>query len=178
MILLDNIRKLVLARRNALSREEIEEKSKKICEKIQPYLHGNVAAYNAIDSEADLGYLSLKEVQLCLPVCTKTDMTFHIVDQYTKYQQSHYGILEPVNAEIIDGKDIDVFLVPMVAFDERCNRMGHGKGYYDRYLALTIGLKIGVAFECQKDILQLHAYDIAMDIVITEENIYKKATVE
>ena len=106
MILLDNIRKLVLARRNALSREEIEEKSKKICEKIQPYLHGNVAAYNAIDSEADLGYLSLKEVQLCLPVCTKTDMTFHIVDQYTKYQQSHYGILEPVNAEIIDGKDI------------------------------------------------------------------------
>ena len=56
--------------------------------------------------------------------------------------------------------------------------MGHGKGYYDRYLALTRGLKIGVAFECQKDILQLHAYDIAMDIVITEENIYKKATVE
>lgn len=177
MILLDNIRKLVLARRNQLTKKEIEEKSMQICERIQPYLYGKIAAYCAIGSEVDLRYLLFEQVQLCLPVCTQNTMTFHLVDRNTQFKESSYGILEPINAAIVDGNDIDVFLVPMVAFDENCNRMGHGKGYYDRYLAATRGKKIGVAFECQKNILKLHEKDIAMDIVITEKNIYKKATV-
>lgn len=54
-------------------------------------------------------------------------------------------------------QELDILLVPLVAFDEACNRMGHGRGYYDRYLPQCRAKTIGIAFACQKDRLQLHA---------------------
>ena len=68
---------------------------------------------------------------------------------------------------------VHVIIVPIVAFYKNKNRLGHGRGYYDLYLASSDALKIGVAFECQRveGITPLDT-DIKMDYIVTEEKIY------
>ncbi len=63
----------------------------------------------------------------------------------------------------------------MVGFDERLNRIGYGKGFYDKYLSDYKGLKIGLAFSTQKyHHLPTDQYDIKMDIIVTENKVYKQ----
>jgi len=84
-----------------------------------------------------------------------------------------FGILEPSDYSIVKSDDIDLAIIPLVAFDEKCNRLGRGKGYYDKYLRNIKCKKIGLAFECQKVArLPIETHDVQLDLVITEENIY------
>lgn len=86
-----------------------------------------------------------------------------------------YGIFEPaLDCRPVDLKEIDLIIVPGVGFDTKCNRMGHGKGYYDRLLGEKGDIKlIGVAFDCQiVDYVPHCSHDVSMDKVITASNIY------
>lgn len=87
-----------------------------------------------------------------------------------------YGISEP-REDLEKASQIELesmlFLVPGVAFDVRCQRLGRGKGFYDRLL-LTKKFSVGVFFECQKaEKIPAEAHDIALDLIITEKNIYR-----
>jgi len=63
----------------------------------------------------------------------------------------------------------DVILVPGVAFSPGKVRLGYGGGFYDRFLAASDALKIGVAFSCQVlPELPAEAHDVRMDAIITE----------
>ena len=85
-------------------------------------------------------------------------------------------IREPQGGRLIRPQALDVILVPLVAFDAQCRRLGHGAGYYDRYLAQTDALRIGVGFACQKvDAIHALPHDIAMDLIVTEEEILSQA---
>lgn len=66
---------------------------------------------------------------------------------------------------------LDVVVVPGVAFDRECRRLGNGRGYYDRALAeLRPGLAIGAAFEAQLvDAVPVADHDVALDVVVTEK---------
>ncbi len=80
------------------------------------------------------------------------------------------GILEPQFA-LEKGKEppLDVILVPGLAFDHEGNRLGYGKGHYDRLLKSLSGLKIGLAFKEQiLDELPHATHDVPMDIIITD----------
>ena len=70
----------------------------------------------------------------------------------------------------------DVILVPVVAFDDDCNRLGYGGGWYDRFLAeQPMALKIGLAFDCQHvSMLRTEKHDIPLDVIVTESTIYLK----
>ena len=66
-------------------------------------------------------------------------------------------------------------ILPIVGFDERKNRLGYGKGYYDRYLQKNMEIiKMGIAFECQKweNGIPYENTDIPLDIIITETECY------
>lgn len=78
-----------------------------------------------------------------------------------------FGILEPNSPVFTDINNIDLIIVPGVAFDEQNNRMGRGRGYYDRLLNLSQAIKIGVCFDFQffKQI-PVEPHDIPMDAVI------------
>ena len=66
--------------------------------------------------------------------------------------------------------NVDVFLVPGVAFDVKGNRLGRGKGYYDRLLAHVKGFRIGLAYSCQVVAEVPHTgYDIPMHCIISEK---------
>lgn len=84
-----------------------------------------------------------------------------------------YGILEPevaVYPESVPPEQIDLIFVPGVAFDRHGNRLGHGKGFYDRLLARTVSaVKIGLGFSFQLvDDLPREPHDVLLDVVITE----------
>lgn len=69
----------------------------------------------------------------------------------------------------------DVLILPLVAFTERCERLGQGGGHYDRWLAAHPGtLKIGLAWDIQKaEYLPLEPHDIALDMIVTPTRVYE-----
>lgn len=86
-----------------------------------------------------------------------------------------FGILEPTSDEKIEIGEIELVIVPGVAFDAGCNRMGRGKGYYDRLLSESVAVKIGVAFSFQiVDKVPVDPHDVPLDMVVTEVDIFKR----
>ncbi|HET6611283.1 MAG TPA: 5-formyltetrahydrofolate cyclo-ligase [Kofleriaceae bacterium] len=85
----------------------------------------------------------------------------------------HLQIPEPgPQAPALSVDDIDVFVIPGLAFDGTGTRLGWGKGYYDRTLAGARGLRCGFGFECQVvSKVPRGTSDIAMDRVITEAGV-------
>ncbi len=85
-----------------------------------------------------------------------------------------YGIEEPEDDGGEYDSKIDLVIVPGVAFDEAGNRIGMGKGYYDRYLAKSSCTTVAVAYQEQVvDNVPVEPYDKAVDIIITDQNIYR-----
>lgn len=66
------------------------------------------------------------------------------------YQTEPYGIMEPINGELMQPNQVDFAIVPGLAFDYMCHRLGRGKGFYDRLLRqLNRATKVGVGFNFQ-----------------------------
>ena len=173
------LRKKSLIRRKNIPEKEF--KSNVIYNEIinsEEYNNANtIAIYNSIENEVDtrgiISYSFLKGKTILLPKIVNEDMVFMKVDKNTKYQSSKYGIAEPISGEIYDSSKIDLFIVPGVAFDIRGNRLGYGKGYYDRYLIGTEATKLGLAFEEQIiNYIPTDDNDVQMDIIQTEMEKY------
>lgn len=80
-----------------------------------------------------------------------------------------FHIEEPQGSEVIDPEEIELVVVPAVAYDKRGNRLGRGKGFYDRLLQTTRATKIGVGYEFQLlDELPAEPHDVPMDVIITQ----------
>jgi 5-formyltetrahydrofolate cyclo-ligase len=68
----------------------------------------------------------------------------------------------------------EIIIIPLVAFNEKCFRVGYGGGFYDKYLKNKKILKIGVAFEFQKIHFKNEKHDIPLDYIFTEKRIYRR----
>lgn len=81
-----------------------------------------------------------------------------------------FGIGEPTGAEFTDLDHVQMIMVPGVAFDQQNNRMGRGRGFYDRLLKSTPNAyKVGVAFDFQMfDSIPVESFDVPMNAVIKE----------
>lgn len=81
-----------------------------------------------------------------------------------------FHIEEPTGEDTVDPTEIELIVVPAVAYDRRGNRLGRGKGFYDRLLAETRAAKIGVGYDFQLlDELPAEPHDVPMDMVITQQ---------
>ena len=81
-----------------------------------------------------------------------------------------FHIEEPSGNEITDPEEIEMVVVPAVAYDRKGRRLGRGKGFYDRFLKTTKATKVGIGYEFQLvDELPSEPHDIPMDIVITQK---------
>ncbi len=78
-----------------------------------------------------------------------------------------FSILEPIGEVFEDLDNIDLILVPGVAYDKDKNRLGRGGGYYDKLLSETKAVKIGIGFDFQKfENIPVESFDIKMDIIL------------
>ncbi|MDE7409107.1 MAG: 5-formyltetrahydrofolate cyclo-ligase [Muribaculaceae bacterium] len=92
----------------------------------------------------------------------------------TRLELGSFHIEEPTGDDVADVDDIELMIVPAVAFDRKGNRLGRGKGFYDRLLATSRATKIGVGYEFQLlDSIPSEPHDVAMDMVITQKTLIK-----
>ena len=119
---------------------------------------------------------SKKKFKIVLPVIKSSNkMSFKSWIFKEPLYVNKFGILEPNNL----GKEIipDLIMVPLVAFDRKLNRIGYGKGYYDRSLQKIRKIKkktitLGIAYSFQKcATIPTNKYDFKLDYVFTEQGI-------
>jgi len=114
-----------------------------------------------------------KEKILLLPCVDGDDLRLR---QYTGPEclktGEQFGIGEPTGPEFTATDEVEMIVVPGVAFDHKGNRIGRGRGFYDRLLKSTPNAyKVGVAFDFQMfDEIPTEAFDVPMDLVIAEHN--------
>jgi 5-formyltetrahydrofolate cyclo-ligase len=93
--------------------------------------------------------------------------------------ENAWGIREPAGSELVEAEEIDMVLVPGLAFDRVGHRVGYGKGFYDRFLKTCRNncVKIGLSyFEPLEEISDVHEGDIALDLCITPDGIFTAET--
>ena len=118
--------------------------------------------------------------RVCIPLCIDTKEHIMEAREYKGHEQlvkGAYGILEPSKDSIRESpSEIDLAIIPCVACDYKCNRLGHGAGYYDRWLDGTTFPKASVCFDSLvlDSELPTDEYDQAMDYIITEKRIIAK----
>ena len=137
---------------------------------------GGYYPYNCeIDIMEILKNLEKKNYKISLPKISKNNqMDFYEWSFNDPMLINTFGIPEPSSTKKIYP---DILLVPLVAFDEKLNRLGYGGGYYDRYIARVLRFKkvitIGMAYSFQKiKKLTINRHDIRLDHVITEKNFF------
>ncbi len=137
---------------------------------------GSICIYNSIASEVDTKALieyfcNMREVYL--PVVDGEDIALVNVDKDTKYVEGAWGICEPIGKRLAP-QDVrpSVTVTPLLGVDRRLNRLGKGKGYYDRYFAKTDTFKVGLAFR-EQVVEKVYAddWDKPLDMLITPDGI-------
>lgn len=105
---------------------------------------------------------------LLLPCVKGDELELRYFDGEERLQPGEgYAIPEPVGALFTDWGKIDLILVPGVAFDKSGNRLGRGKGYYDKVLKQTGAYKLGVCFDFQLvERVPVEPHDVKMDRVV------------
>lgn len=183
-----DLRKEKLAVRKGLSREEAALKSNKICKNLlaNPWVMDAKVILTYLPYGNEVSLLSLNEyfwqrsVKVLVPVCSKSqdgimDAVELTREDLTDLEKNKLGVSEPKRGFAVEPSLIDLVLVPGVVFDTKGNRMGHGKGYYDRYLP---GLKsdaktVGIAYEVQLAAnLPVNSWDYPLDALCTENQLY------
>ena len=128
---------------------------------------------------AELSTLALLESLLaagkivCVPHISGKEMLPMSFSGLKECTVGHFGILEPVGGRFLPQEEIDVCIAPGLAFDRRGNRLGYGKGYYDRFFASFKGVRIGLCFDFQiVDRVPAEDLDQELGLLVSERGIY------
>ncbi|CAH2214968.1 5-formyltetrahydrofolate cyclo-ligase [Tepidibacter aestuarii] len=157
---------------NLLKLSEIKE-----AKNIMAYLDFN----NEVKTDNIVNYFLSKNQKVVVPITIldeKKLLLSEIKDIETDVSIGTYGIREPKSGFIrpVEAKELDIVIVPAVAYDINGYRLGYGGGYYDRFLESIRDdcLTIGIAFEIQLfDKIPKEDHDAQLDYIITEKRIIK-----
>jgi 5-formyltetrahydrofolate cyclo-ligase len=175
----EQIRSKILLKLKTQKEENRDRKSKIIEEKLfrtKVFKKAKMAMfYLSYTGEVQTEGMIKKALQrgkiVVVPVCNRKKKTITPcrIGLNSRFRRGLYGILEPVNKCRIPLRKIDLVIVPAVAFDKRGNRLGRGKGYYDRFLKSVPKdtPRIGLAFDFQiLPSLPIKPHDISVDKTI------------
>lgn len=131
-----------------------------------------VMIYMPIKGESDITAL-LDDEKLFLTAVTDGDDMY--ASKIGELERGKFGVLEPIEKIPFDKEKIDIVFTPGVAFDKKGNRIGFGKGYYDRFFDGMNVLKIGVCHSFQLlDEVESDTYDVKMDMIVTEDGVWSR----
>ena len=185
MIVKREIRKKIMALRNAMTPEEIAAKSSEIIRRLKGVRQiresSTLMVYLSFGSEVltdDLirwGWAEGKRI--IVPLCRPEGrvLTPSLLAGFDDLESGHYGIREPSAERLrpVPREEIDAVLIPAVAFDRQGKRVGYGGGYYDRFLPeIPRAARIGAAFACQiVTEIPPDPHDVPADRIVTEDEL-------
>lgn len=130
--------------------------------------------YYSINKEVDTVLIIKRLLEsgkaVALPVCTQEkSIQPRVIDNLERLVPGIYGLSEPgPTAPLIRTGQLDLIVLPGVAFDEKGVRLGHGAGYYDRFLAGSSVYKLGLAYDFQvKPQIPVEPHDVLIDGLLT-----------
>lgn len=173
--------------RQAMSLEEIQDKSLDIANNLLDlniwqhiYFHVflTMEEQHEVHTDFILNILAGKDKEV---IVSRTDfehfkMIHYLLTDNTRLVKNQYGIPEPADGIEVPSKRIDVVFVPLLAFDENGQRVGYGKGFYDRFLeeCKPEVIKIGLSFfTAEEEPIEINLTDIPLDYCITPDRIYR-----
>ena len=184
----NSLREEYRARRKALSPQERAQRDEAIARRLLGSISyrsaKTVLLYAA--TEEEIATLSIARAALAdgktvaYPRCIVQDkkMVFHIVTDPQSLQQGSYGLSEPgadmpvYDFEALASRDLAIAVIPGVVFDRGGYRVGYGKGYYDRFLRVFSGVKIGLCYaEGILPKVPRGRYDLNVDMIVTEKGV-------
>ena len=179
------LRKAALEARTALSAEQVANLSVEIANKLLVlpiwyykvyHLFMSIAHQKEVQTDPIITLLQAKDKVIVVPkMQPKGALKHYLLNDETRFELHKFGVPEPIGAEEIEAAQIDVVFVPLVCFDANGNRLGYGKGYYDRFLtqtkpsALYIGLSL---LEKTEKEFEPEIHDIRLHYAVTPENVY------
>ena len=183
------LRKIYKEKRMQLSPQEIEKFTDLILINFQqiplPFvscIHTYIASekLGEADTASIIRFLQFKNpgLKLLAPkidISTGTMQHLHLDDE-VELVHNAFGIAEPSSGEIIEPDEIDLVLVPLLAFDKHGFRVGYGKGYYDKFLSQCRDdvIKIGLSFfEPVEGIDDINQFDISLNYCVTPQQVFE-----
>ena len=174
-----------LLRKN-LSEGQIEDQSLQIANQLLALPIWNYEFYHTflsiiehkeVNTDYILSILSGKDKHIVISKSdfTTIEMVHYLLTDSTKIKKNKWNIPEPVSGIPIDTKQLDVVFIPLLAFDQKGNRVGYGKGFYDNFLAncKPETIKIGLSFfKSEEQIIDVYERDILLDYCVTPEKVY------
>lgn len=167
--------------RNSFSQDVILEKSRQIHDRLMVLPDFQAAkrccGYIELGSEVHLLSFMLSSLkQWSVPYfdSVRGGYALTTLTQETRLVPGPFGTRQPGDKciEPVEVSDVDLWLVPGVGFDRQGNRLGYGKGIYDRLLSQISGKKIGITYDdCLVDHIPCDPHDIKMDYVVTSSQV-------
>jgi len=130
-----------------------------------------------VDTQFIMHVLSGKDKEI---VVSRSDfgtvkMSHFLLTDNTKFKKNDYNIPEPIDGIEVPANKIEVVFVPLLAFDKNGNRVGYGKGFYDKFLLGCVPqtIKIGISFfEAEEVIADTFEGDVLLDYCLTPQRVY------
>ncbi len=184
MLTKNEIRVLNKKKRSEMSKSEAEVKSqaaeKMFLESEIYKIADAIMVYKPLGNETDTSNI-IKQIfkdgkKACFPVTNPQsgEIIPYYADENTPFEKGSFSVYEPQTTCVADPKEIDVVIVPGIAFDRNGTRVGFGKGCYDRFLNKTNAVKVGFCYGFQiSDGICADKHDVAMDYIVSESGIIK-----
>ena len=166
--------KYLKIRKNTNNKKELDNKIFNKVINLKEYKESNsILTYISLKEEADT--LKLIEYSLkcgkkvATPKCEKDIIKFYYINSLNDLQEGKYNILEPTTNKLVTNFENSICIVPGIAFDKNNNRIGYGRGFYDKFLQNYNGIKIGLAYsECICEEIDIEKTDIKMDKIVCD----------
>lgn len=172
------LRKIIAHKKASFSMPELTVRSGILLESLEKHVRFRQAKtvllyYSLKDEVQTQAFVEKwsKKKNILLPVVVGDDLELRKYSGKQNLRTGSYRIEEPTGELFTDYTSIELAIIPGVAFDRSGNRLGRGKGYYDRLLPkLDLSYKIGICFSFQlTDQIPAEEHDIRMDYILTEE---------
>ena len=182
-----SVRRTMLTHRRSLSANQFRSASILIQDALkatEEYRRARfLALYAPIHNEVDTARIAADALasgkRVVYPAVAGHGLVFREVGELASLHKGAFGILEPCpSCMVVEPEDVDMFILPGVAFDLTGHRIGYGKGYYDKTLHRLEGQGrfVGLCYDFQLiDAIAGESHDVRMDMVVTEKRIVRRA---
>lgn len=174
----EDIRMRIRARKTMLSEAEKIEASRRAFASLARHaafmMADNILMYHSLPDEINTHeFIDLwtSRKNFFLPRVNGVNLDILPYDR-TSLRMGAFHIEEPQGNETADINDIELIIVPAIAYDTSGNRVGRGKGFYDRLLAKTKATRIGIAYDFQiVEYIDAETHDAPVDFIITDTRV-------